>query len=73
MDFTRKARYIASGHLTDPPKHFPTYASVVSRELVRILFLLADLCVIEVLTAGISNAFVNAPCAEKKIQGRDQI
>jgi hypothetical protein len=35
MDFTRKARYVAGGHRTDPPKAL-TYSSVVSRESVRI-------------------------------------
>ena len=35
MDLTRKARYVAGGHLTDPPS-FLTYASVVSRDTVRI-------------------------------------
>jgi len=34
MDFTRKARYVAGGHRTDPPKAM-TYSSVVSRESVR--------------------------------------
>jgi hypothetical protein len=35
MDFTRKARYVAGGHRTDPPKSL-TYSSVVSRESVWI-------------------------------------
>ena len=30
MDFTRKGRYIAGGHLTNPPENFHTYASIVS-------------------------------------------
>ena len=33
MDLTRKARYVAGGHLTDPPSSM-TYASVVGRELL---------------------------------------
>jgi hypothetical protein len=33
MDFTRKARYVAGGHRTDPPKLL-TYSSMVSRESV---------------------------------------
>jgi hypothetical protein len=40
MDFTRKARFVAGGHMTDPPSTI-TYSSVVSRESVRIAFLLA--------------------------------
>ena len=42
MDFTRKARFVAGGHVTKPPSAL-TYASVVSRETVRIAFLLAAL------------------------------
>jgi hypothetical protein len=41
-DFTRKARLVAGGHLTDPPAAI-TYASDVSRESVRIAFLVAAL------------------------------
>ena len=64
MDFTRKARYVAGGHKTDDPET-PTYASVVSRESVRIGFLLAALNGLEVLTADIAGAYLNAPCHEK--------
>ena len=31
MDFTRKARFVAGGHMTDAPSSL-TYSSVVSRE-----------------------------------------
>ena len=41
-DFTRKARYVARGDQTEPPASL-TYASVVSRESVRIAFLIAAL------------------------------
>ena len=41
-DFTRKARLVAGGHMTDPPASI-TYASVVGRDSVRIAFLLAAL------------------------------
>jgi hypothetical protein len=40
MDFTRKCRLVAGGHLCAPPKT-STYASVVSRESVRIAFMVA--------------------------------
>ena len=33
-NFRRKARYVAGGHVTDPPSSI-TYSSVVSREAVR--------------------------------------
>lgn len=64
MDFTRKARFVAGGHMTEAPSTI-TYASVVSRESVRILFMLAALNDLNVLSADISNAYLNAPCAEK--------
>jgi hypothetical protein len=42
LDLTRKARYVAGGHQTDPPKDM-VYASVVFRDSVCIAFLLAAL------------------------------
>ena len=42
MDLTRKARFVAGGHLTKPPSSI-TYSSVVSRDSVRIAFVLAAL------------------------------
>jgi hypothetical protein len=41
-NFKGKARYVTDGHKTDPPSTL-TYASVVSHDSVRILFLLAAL------------------------------
>jgi hypothetical protein len=41
-DFRRKARFVAGGPTTDAP-HMMTYASVVSRESVRIALALAAL------------------------------
>jgi hypothetical protein len=35
LDFTRKARFVAGGHKTDPPTSL-TYSSVVARDSVRI-------------------------------------
>jgi len=42
MDFTRKARLVAGGHMTETPSSI-TYSSVVSRDSVRIMFLVAAL------------------------------
>jgi len=64
MDFTRKARYIALGHMTDPPASL-TYSSVVSRDSVRIAFLLAALNDVNLLATDIGNAYLNAPAREK--------
>lgn len=63
-DFSRKARLVAGGHMTDPPSDI-TYASVVSRESVRIAFLLAALNDLDVQAADIGNAYLNAPVREK--------
>ena len=64
MDLTRKARYVAGGHLTDPPSSM-TYASVVSRDSVRIAFLIAALNDFDILSGDIQNAYLNAPTKEK--------
>jgi hypothetical protein len=63
-DFRRKARLVAGGHTTEPPATI-TYASVVSRESVRIALLLAALNDVQVKTADIENAYITAPCSEK--------
>jgi hypothetical protein len=72
IDFTRKARLVAGGHLTQVPSHL-TYSSVVSRESVRIMFLIAALNDLQVLSADIGNAYLNAPNREKvyAIAGRE--
>jgi hypothetical protein len=64
MDFTRKARFVAGGHKTDPPSSL-TYSSVVSRDSVRIAFLIAALNELDVLAADIGNAYINANVREK--------
>jgi len=64
MDLTRKARIYARGDQTDTPTSV-TYASVVTRESIRIGFVLASLNDLEVLTADVAGAYLNAPCAEK--------
>ena len=65
MDLTRKARLVAGGHLNPyVPKH-TSYSSVVSRESVRICFLLAALNSQDVLSGDIGNAYLNAKPLEK--------
>ena len=58
-----KARLVAAGFMSDPPS-LVMYSSIVSCESVRIAFLLASLNNLEVLSADVSGAFLNAPCAE---------
>jgi Reverse transcriptase (RNA-dependent DNA polymerase) len=64
VDFTRKARFVGGGHVTKPPTT-QTYASVVSRESVRIAFLYAALNELDIMSADVQGAYLNAPCKEK--------
>jgi Reverse transcriptase (RNA-dependent DNA polymerase) len=59
-NFRRKAR----GQMTNPPASI-TYSSVVSRESVRIMRLVAALNDIEILSADIQNEYLHAPCRER--------
>lgn len=63
-NFTRKARFVAGGHTTETPVS-ATYSSVVSRDSVRIAFLVAALNGLDICTADVGNAYLNAECREK--------
>jgi hypothetical protein len=63
-DFRRKARFVAGGYTTDTP-HAMTYASVVSRESVRIALALAALNDLDVKMADIENVYLTVPITEK--------
>jgi hypothetical protein len=63
-DFHRKARFVAGGHTTDTP-HAMNYASVVSRESVRVALTLDVLNDLDVKMADIENAYLTAPITEK--------
>ena len=63
-NFRRKARMVAGGHQTTTPNTL-TYASVVSRDSVRIALTLAALNGLDVLACDIQNAYLTAPCREK--------
>jgi hypothetical protein len=62
--FRRKARFCADGHKTKAPASV-TYSSVVSRDSVRIMLLIAALNDLELKAADIQNAFLTAPNREK--------
>jgi Reverse transcriptase (RNA-dependent DNA polymerase) len=64
MDFTRKAGFVAGGNVRKPPST-QTYASVVSRDSVRIGFLYAALNDLGIMSADIQGAYLNATCKEK--------
>jgi hypothetical protein len=59
-----KAQFVAGGHQTDPPKDM-TYSSVISRDSIRIAFLVTALNDLDVLAANIQNAYLNAPTSKK--------
>ena len=64
MDFTRKARWVLDGHKT-PDLIGSTYAGVVSRESVHIALTYAALNDLDVFTANIQNAYLQAPSSQK--------
>jgi len=64
MDLTRKARFCANGNETETPAT-AVYSSVVSRDSVRLAFLIAALNDLDVLAADVTNAYLNAPVKEK--------
>ena len=59
MDLPRKTRYVDGGHLTDPTKYM-TYESMISRDSVRLAFLIAKLNDLDILSGDIQNAYLNA-------------
>ena len=63
-NFRRKARMVAGGHKTITPAAL-TYASVVSRDSVRICLTIATLNGLKVLACDIQNAYLTAMCREK--------
>jgi hypothetical protein len=65
MDFTRKTRLVAGGHVTKPLLVF-RYASVVTRESVQIALLIPALNDMSVVGADISNAYLKAPTMGKE-------
>ena len=63
-NFKRKARYVAGGHKTEAPAAM-TYASVISRETVRVALTIAALNALEVKAADVEGAYLTAPNIEK--------
>jgi hypothetical protein len=59
----RKARFVADGSRIDT--NVPTYASVVSRESVRLAFMLAALNGLQILGADCEGAYLNADSRER--------
>jgi hypothetical protein len=63
-DFWQKARLVAGGSQTETPVTI-TYASVVSRETVRLALTIASLNDLEVKVGDVLNAYNTAPVKEK--------
>ena len=61
---THKGRFVAGGHKMDKPAAM-IYASVISRESVRIALLVADLNKLDVFSDNVHNTYLNAPPREK--------
>jgi hypothetical protein len=64
MDFTRKAWFVADNQTTNAPASI-TYSTVVSRNSVRLAFLVAGLNDLDVLVGDVTNAYLNAKCRKK--------
>ena len=60
----RKARFVADGHKVETPPSI-TYSTVVSRDSVRILLMIAALNGLEVMGCDVQNAFLSAKNKEK--------
>ena len=64
MDFSRKCWIVANGATTETPKSL-TYYSVVSRDIVRLAFLMTELNELDAMTCDVGNLYLNTPCREK--------
>ena len=63
-DFCRKACLVAREHWNKAPATI-TYASVVSRETIRITLLMAAINYLEVKVGDVLNAYITAPVTKK--------
>ncbi|CAJ1950956.1 unnamed protein product [Cylindrotheca closterium] len=63
-NFQRKERYCADGHKTEAPAAL-TYSTVVSRDSVWILLMIAALNGLDLQCTDIQNAFLTAPAIKK--------
>ena len=64
LDLIHKTRFVTGDHLTDPQTSL-TYSSAVTRDSVRIGFLIAALNNVDVLAGDIQNAYLNAKTKEE--------
>ncbi|MGH7954713.1 MAG: reverse transcriptase domain-containing protein [Gloeomargaritales cyanobacterium] len=64
FDLRRKARLVAGGHTTDPPKE-SVYSGVASMRSIRMCLFLAELNGLEACAADVGNAYLEANTKEK--------
>jgi hypothetical protein len=64
FDLRQKARLVAGGNFTDPPKE-DVYSGVVSMDMIRLGFMLAKMNDLQICTADIGNAFLYGKTSEK--------
>lgn len=62
-DLRRKARLVAGGHMTDPPKD-SVYSGVVSLRSLRVVAMLAELNGLDLWAADVGNAYLEADTKE---------
>ena len=65
LDLTRKARLVAGGHRNKSVPSYTTFSTVASRDSIRIIFLVAALNGLDIMSADVGNAYLNAACREK--------
>ena len=65
LDLTRKAWLVAGGHRKKDVPKYTTFSTVASRDSVRIMFLIAALNGLDILSTEVGNAYLNAECREK--------
>ena len=63
-NFRRKGRLVAGGHTTEAPATL-AYSSVISRDSVRIILIIAALNGLQVMACDIQNAYLTDDCREK--------
>ena len=62
--FTRKARFVASGHATGPPASITNYG-VVYRYSIGVAFTISDINDIDIWACDIGNAYLTEKFREK--------
>ena len=62
-EFTRKDCLVSNGHKTDAPFSI-TYLSVVSRDIVRVAFLVGSLNYLDICDCDIGNTYLNTKCRD---------